>query len=103
MRSKLTALLAGLVLLGLAGTARAEALASPEVQALTLPAVTDTWSLPSTGTEPASSTDAQVVTLTDTQLDNVTAGAWWYYGWRWFRFYAYNRYWQYYAPLWLWY
>jgi hypothetical protein len=100
MRAKLTAPLAGLVLLGLAGTARAEAL-TPEAPALTLLAVADTWFVPSTGTQAASSTETQVVALTDTQLVNVAAGEWRYLGWTSFRYYSNNQWHPYYAPLWV--
>jgi hypothetical protein len=106
MSSKLTALLAGLFLLGLAGAAQADAFTSAETQALTLPAMMDTWSLPSMDTQPgAAPADSQVVTLTDTQLDNVTAGAWnrWY---GWFGFYWYNQWVQLNGAdylIWLWY
>jgi hypothetical protein len=90
MRAKLTALLAGIVLLGLAGGARADALTPTGTPALTLPALTDTWSLPSADTQPAASTDTQVVTLTDAQLDDVSAGVW--VRWTgWFGFYWQNQ------------
>jgi ligand-binding sensor domain-containing protein len=70
MRTKLTALLAAVALLGLAGAARAD-------------------------TQPATRTDTQVVTLTDAQLDNVTAGVagWLYIGTQYFAYYYNGQYW----------
>jgi hypothetical protein len=83
MRAKLTALLAGAALFGLVGVAQADVLTP-------------------TGTQLAKSTETQLVTLTDAQLDDVTAGRWYDHGFKWFRFYAYGRFWQYYARLWIW-
>jgi hypothetical protein len=104
MRTKLAALLAGVALFGLAGMARADALAPANTQALTLPSLTDTWSLP-TDTQPATQTGTQVVTLTDDQMDEVTAGRWVYFGRRYFVYRFNGRLWYSRGayPIWLWY
>lgn len=60
MKTKLTALLAGTALFGLAGAAQADSVAP-------------TWSVPS---DTAGTANTQVVTLTDTQMDGVTAAGW---------------------------
>ena len=101
MRAKLTALLAGLALLGLAEAARADALTATNAPALTLPALTDSWSLQDT--QPAMSESTEVVMLTDAQLDNSTAGASWHLWNSYWGFYFYGTWYQFYSNMYLWY
>lgn len=79
MKTKFASLLAGLALLGLAGTAQADALTATKTSA-----------------------PSQVVKLSDAQLDDVTAGFWQGIGYWTFGFYYGGHFYSYYTYLWLW-